>query len=206
MNRRYDCAVFYWTEPDFATVRKVLSRASELRFNYREVGGTQASAGPPAGYVYDDYGCDLGRGAAAFQIARSAIERFAMYPAPWTRVVTARGVVPDGVFVSLIEHLGFWSVNPCRILEVVDEQHDGTARCGFAFGTLWGHAERGEERFEVRWDRSTDHVDYRVVAFSRPAHVLARLGFPIARAYQRRFQRETCQTMRRLVDAQEGPP
>jgi uncharacterized protein (UPF0548 family) len=194
--------VFYLAQPSEAIVLGELARARELHFNYGELGSTREGQPAPPGYVADRYGSELGSGEHVFELARSAIETFRMYPEPWTRVLSRAGVALDAEFVTQIHHLGFWSLNPCRILDVVDRREDDSACFGFAFGTLFGHAERGEERFEVRWERKSDAVGYRVTAFSRPAHLLAKVGFPIARAYQRRFQRESCEAMRRIARSQ----
>lgn len=55
--------------------------------------------------------------------------------------------------------------------------------CGFAYGTLPGHPERGEERFEVRIAPSGE-VTFRIVAFSAPARWFTHLGGPVARLVQ----------------------
>jgi uncharacterized protein (UPF0548 family) len=99
------------------------------------------------------------------------------------------------VFVAQIAHFGFHSLNGCRVIAVVDDQAP-IRRYGFAFGTLPSHEERGEERFVVSFDPATNQVRYDVRAFSRPRGRLARIGAPIARALQARFQRETCEAMR----------
>ena len=72
-------------------------------------------------------------------------------------------------------------------------------RYGFAFGTLPGHMEQGEERFTVEWNHEDDSVHYDVLAFSRPNHPLAWLGFPLARALQRRFARDSKGAMTRAT-------
>ena len=68
---------------------------------------------------------------------------------------------------------------PCRVVEVIDEP----TRCGFAYGTLPGHPEQGEERFviELLPDAS---LTLTISAFSNPATWLTRLGGPAARAFQ----------------------
>ena len=71
---------------------------------------------------------------------------------------------------------------PCRVVHVIDEP-DAT---GFAYGTLPGHPESGEERFEVR-RRSDGGAAITVAAFSRPATLLARAGGPLTRAVQARM-------------------
>jgi uncharacterized protein (UPF0548 family) len=55
-------------------------------------------------------------------------------------------------------------------------------RHGFAYGTLPGHAESGEEWFLVEWDRTDGGVCYDILAFSRPQQILARLGYPWVRS------------------------
>ncbi len=90
------------------------------------------------------------------------------------------------VVAVLARVLGFWWLNACRIVSVVDE--DGPGACfGFAYGTLPGHVEAGEERFLVEWDPSDDSVWYDLSSFSRPNGLLSRLGEPYARRQQQAF-------------------
>ena len=70
-------------------------------------------------------------------------------------------------------------LTPCRVVEVTAEPD----RAGFAYGTLPGHQERGEERFEVV--RRDDDVALEITAFSRHAAWYARLGAPWRRACRR---------------------
>lgn len=68
---------------------------------------------------------------------------------------------------------------PARVVYVVDEP----GRRGFAYGTLPGHPERGEEAFIV--ERMPDGSVWLVIrAFSRPAGPLIWLGYPVARLLQ----------------------
>ncbi len=68
---------------------------------------------------------------------------------------------------------------PCRVVYVISEP----VRAGFAYGTLPGHPEAGEELFTVR--RETDRtVTFTVAAFSNPATVLTRAAGPVARLLQ----------------------
>ncbi len=69
---------------------------------------------------------------------------------------------------------------PCRVVYVVDEP----LRQGFAYGTLLGHPECGEESFVIEMDPDTGAVTARIIAFSRPVHWLVRLGGPLGRAAQ----------------------
>ncbi|MBA3389133.1 MAG: DUF1990 domain-containing protein [Actinomycetota bacterium] len=68
-------------------------------------------------------------------------------------------------------------------------------RFGFAYGTLPGHSEKGEELFSIEWDREEGSVHYAVFAFSRPNHPLAWLGYPFTRMLQKRFIRDSQRAM-----------
>lgn len=80
----------------------------------------------------------------------------------------------------------------CRIVDVDDR----TDRYRFTYGTLPTHPEQGEESFTVT--RASDgHVDFEIVAASRPRHLLARLMPPVARRLQAR-------AVARYLDAMEA--
>ncbi len=76
----------------------------------------------------------------------------------------------------------FWPMRfrfPARVVYVVDEPN----RRGFAYGTLPGHAEKGEEAFIV--DRTDDgSVFLTIRAISRPAHAGWWLVAPVLRLVQ----------------------
>ena len=61
--------------------------------------------------------------------------------------------------------------------------HRGTHR-GFAYGTLPGHPESGEERFVVEL-MPNDDVMLHITAFSKQARLYARLAGPLSRLIQR---------------------
>ncbi|MGN6502732.1 MAG: DUF1990 family protein [Pseudolysinimonas sp.] len=73
---------------------------------------------------------------------------------------------------------------PARVVYVIDEP----LRKGFAYGTLPGHPERGEEAFVVEY-RDDDSVWLTIRAFSRPANALFWLGYPVLRLLQEFFTR-----------------
>lgn len=68
---------------------------------------------------------------------------------------------------------------PCRVVYLVDEPH----RRGFAYGTLPGHPESGEESF-VLTDLPEGPV-LEITAFSTPATALSRVAGPVGQAVQR---------------------
>lgn len=82
----------------------------------------------------------------------------------------------------LILGLGIGSLRlqaPCRVVYVVDEPR----RRGFAYGTLAGHPESGEEAFMVE-HHADDTVSFTVTAFSKPATRLAKLAGPLGTTVQ----------------------
>lgn len=76
--------------------------------------------------------------------------------------------------------LRFWA--PCRVLYTVDEPR----RRGFAYGTLDGHPERGEELFCVEHGAQGEVV-LSITAFSTPALWWSRLAAPLSRSVQHRI-------------------
>ena len=71
---------------------------------------------------------------------------------------------------------------PCRVVYITDEPD----RQGFAYGTLPGHPESGEEAFVIQ-RADDDTVSFRITAFSTPASDLATLAGPLGRLAQRRM-------------------
>jgi uncharacterized protein (UPF0548 family) len=51
----------------------------------------------------------------------------------------------------------------------------------------------------IEWNREDNNVWYDILAFSRPNHLLARLGYPVVRRMQKRFGRESAAAMQRAV-------
>jgi uncharacterized protein (UPF0548 family) len=132
----------------------------------------------------------VGQGAEDFFKARAALRSWKMFP-KWVQVLPPDALQEPGVlFASVMQILGLVWINPCRILECIDEQSEMCRRAGFVFGTLPSHAESGEERFlvELLPDGS---VWYELMSFSQPRHWMAWVGFPLARWWQLKFVRDS---------------
>ncbi|PYV99537.1 MAG: DUF1990 domain-containing protein [Acidobacteria bacterium] len=155
----------------------------------------------PRGYNVDRNRILLGRGENTWRAAVKAIRTWQMFNMPWIRLYSPSAPIQVGTGVAiLVQHFGFYSLNAARIVYVVDE--NGTvARYGFAYGTLAEHAESGEERFTVEWNRSQDEVWYDILAFSRPQKMLARVGYPLSRMLQKRFTEGSKAAMLRAASA-----
>jgi uncharacterized protein (UPF0548 family) len=178
-------ALFHLRAPSADEIREFISEQQLSIFSYSEVG---ASAGDlPNRYNVDRNRILLGSGEFTWRRAVEAIRGWQMFNMPWIRLHSPTTPIQVGMDVAiLVQHLGFFSLNASRIVYVVDE-NGPIARYGFAYGTLAEHAESGEERFTVEWNRSEDQVWYAILAFSRPNNTLAKLGYPLSRILQRRF-------------------
>lgn len=102
-------------------------------------------------------------------------------------VYTADGtplIAPGDTAMLGIPFLGIRVHAPARVVYVVDEP----ARRGFAYGTLPGHPEDGEEAFVV--ERADDGGVWIVIrAFSRPARWYWWAVYPVLRATQEFYTR-----------------
>lgn len=195
---------FSLQKPGPDILRQFLAEQSELDFSYPDVGATAGT--PPAGYVVDRTRIELGVGESDFDAAKAALRRWQQFQLGWVDAWSPDTPLEVSQTVAIVGWaVGFWWVNCCRIAYTVDESGD-TTKFGFAYGTLPGHVESGEERFLIEWDRATDQVSYDILAFSRPNHILTRLGYPIVRRKQKRFGRDSAAAMFKAVNADSSMP
>ena len=143
---------------------------------YDEVGATAGAL--PAGYHHVQKSAVIGHGRRRFDDAAAAVMRWGMLRGAGVRVNPSSEVAAVGSEVIV----GIGPVRaPCRVVYVVDEAN----RRGFAYGTLPGHAESGEEYFGVRYDPARDEVYAEVRAFSRHGTWWSRLAAPMTSLTQR---------------------
>jgi uncharacterized protein (UPF0548 family) len=150
-----------------------------------------ATGQPPAGYKSFERSTTLTR--KDFDAAATDLLSWRMHDRAGLRVSASELTLRKDTVVLMRLGLGPMSLRiPCRVVQVFDEPR----MRGFAYGTLPGHPESGEERFvlEARDDGS---IQFTVSAFSRPATRIARLGGPISSAAQYRM---TSRYLRALDD------
>lgn len=163
----------------------VTRMAADMAARLQDVPLTYAAAGLtggvlPPGYRHIRSSAVIGSGDAVFTAAATALLSWQAHLRAGLRVSASSAAVEPGSVVLLGVGAGPISVRvPCRVVYVTDEP----ARRGFAYGTLPGHPESGEEAFVI--DRRRDGtVTFTITAFSRPATLLARMAGPIGRAIQ----------------------
>lgn len=149
-----------------------------LALTYPEVG---ASRGPlPGGYRHLDRRRVVGHGERAFEALAHGLLTWALHRRAGLLVAADGPATAPGGDVAQALRVGPVALlAPCRVVYVTDEP----ARRGFAYGTLPGHPETGEEAFAAELgDRG--EVTLVLTSFSRPGTAASRLGAPVARAGQ----------------------
>lgn len=191
--------MFLVRRPDDATIRQFVLEQAALSFSYDEVGMTRGAA--PVGFAANHHRVELGRGPKVFEAACREVRRWTMFKLGWVRLCYDDAAIRPGTTVGiLVRRLGLWSLNACRIVEVIDASGP-TRQFGFRYGTLPEHAELGEERFLIEWDPADDRVSYDILAYSRPNHWITRAFRPITRRFQKQFARQSLEAMRMAVQA-----
>jgi uncharacterized protein (UPF0548 family) len=143
-----------------------------VALTYPEVGATFAGQ-LPSGYRHIQRTRVL---RSDFGVAADALFDWELHRRAGMRMITSPPP-PVEVGTRVRMRWGFVTA-PCEVVWVVDEP----SRRGFAYGTLPGHDESGEESFVL--ERDGARVVLTVTAFSRPASRRAKLVGPIGRRLQ----------------------
>lgn len=157
----------------------MLAGVAARAVTYSTIGMSRPGASV-SGFHLEDHRADL---AIDFATARERLARFATHALPYLFVYPhdARVVVQRDIVVCA--RVGaVWSINPCRVVLVEDTPD----RFAYAYGTLPGHVESGEEWFSV--EKLGGRVVAETRAYARMADLFARLATPIARRVQRRIK------------------
>jgi uncharacterized protein (UPF0548 family) len=160
-------------------------------FTYDAVGATREGHCPP------DFNplhvrSRIGEGVDVFERAANAVRTWEMHRAMGVGIQASAPEASPGVDVTVT--LGGVIKAPCRIVWTVDEPR----RKGWAYGTLPGHPECGEEAFIV--DRTGDGTVWlTITAFSRGAKWYARAGGAATRGLQHAYARRCGVVLRRLA-------
>jgi uncharacterized protein (UPF0548 family) len=183
--------MFLSHRPSPRVIEEFLASSQSLPLSYPEVGIARDS---PPGFKLDQTSRTIGHGPSAFDLAKEALSEWRHFHLGWVELFPRRSSIEPGTVVAvLVNHLGFWSINGCRVLYGLGDSSSNTF--GFAYGTLTNHAEMGEEIFEVSLTPESSEVVYTIRAVSKPRATLAWLGYPLARHLQARFRRDSIAAM-----------
>jgi uncharacterized protein (UPF0548 family) len=191
--------MFFLTRPTAQRIDRFRQTAEQDTFSYPEVGATLEGVFPDQ-YNVDQNRVRLGQGLSLFNQAYAALQAWKMFELGWVELLhPPEPVALDQTVLVLARTFGLYSLSASRIIAMIDRDDGQTWRRGFSYGTLIHHIERGEERFSVEYHREDDSVWYDILAFSIPQHPFARLGYPLSRAAQRRFARDSKSAMLRAI-------
>lgn len=185
--------MFLLQKPDRDRLQRIREKCRDLQPSYPEVGSTLGRL--PEGYQVDHHRVRLGESRGTFERAKAAFLGWRMFRLNWLEPCWPEHPIEAGTLVgTLAKIFGVWSVNVCRIVSVIEERGE-LEKFGFAYGTLPGHVECGEERFTIEWHHDDDTVWYDILAFSKPGLLITRLSYPIVRRLQKRFATDSMQAM-----------
>ncbi len=170
----------------------LLARCADDNLTYEPAGGSLTAVTHPG--LHRHHWETTLHAEDAFDRACDAIRSWEMHRGAGL-VVATDGPIAVGTNVAMNAPLPLGSVDvTCRIVAVIDERD----RCGFAYGTLSVHPERGEEAFVVR--RDDDSARLEVDAISAPAHPVARMVPVVADLLQYRAVRRYLAAIERIVN------
>lgn len=184
---------------DSTAMKRLVERLDAARLTYSDLGATLAG-GRPEGFNHDRYETGLGHGPESFRRAVAGLRAWEAHRLPGVRVFPEGQDIQIGATVVVTLGTPLLAVAaPCRIVRLIEEE----TRWGFAYGTLPGHPEQGEEAFVVSMspDRS---VRFEIVAFSRPGDALVRLLGPVGRSVQKVGTNGYLRALARFVDGAGG--
>lgn len=166
-----------------------LDDLTALRFSYDAVGSTRFDR-TPEGYHRMDLRTRLGEGDKLFRRAGEVVTTWQMHRAAGIRIYATD--TPAAIGTNCLGRLGPIPI-PCRVVWTADDD----SQHGFAYGTLPGHPESGEESFLVTHE--PDGVWFTLRAYSRPATWYTKLAGPAGRATQNYAAHRYTKALQHLV-------
>ncbi len=192
--------MFLIRRPTQRQIAEFLDQSRDLLLSYDPVGIARQT---PEGFNADLASEVIGHGRETFERAKNALAQWRHYEMGWVELFPRGAAIELETNVAvLVHHLGFWSLNGCRVVYGIGDVESET-NFGFAYGTLTNHAEMGEEIFEARLEPESEAVIYRIQAVSKPGAPMARIGYPIARYFQEQFRRDSIRALQRAIDGFE---
>lgn len=176
--------------------RSLLGRVKDKPLTYEAVGMSLGRVPAPDGFREYSASKVIGTGEEAYRNAGYALMHWNVHRGAALAVQPDFNVVRAGDPVAVAAKAApFMSVaGACRVTEVI-----ATGRStGFAYGTLPGHPECGEESFIIT-HRDDDQVEFAIRAFSRPGVWYVRLSGPIGRSIQSRVGRRLLESATRYA-------
>jgi uncharacterized protein (UPF0548 family) len=129
--------MFLRARPSPPKVEDFLAQSRQLPLSYQPVGIAGLAQSE---FRIDEARCTLGHGARVFTSAKAALLSWRQFDLGWVDLFPRGAAIETGTVVAvMVNHLGFWSLNGCRIVYTIGDRESAT-QFGFAYGTLTNHA------------------------------------------------------------------
>ena len=152
-------------------------------------------------YRKDFVNTNLGSGQSTFSNAVQSMRAWHHFAMDWIHLFPENPAMePTTTLLVCANHRMFWSVNACKIIDVIDESSESTKRFGYSYGTLPQHVEQGEELFLLEWDLVSDRVTYSILAYSKPNHPLVAIFWPAAGLIQDYFRKQSLLALKNSLE------
>src|SRR5258708_35787560 len=136
--------MFLFHRPSQLELEEFIGRSRDLPLSYNPIGIAKES---PSGFKVDEASGVIGRGQQDFARAKLALAGWRHFDFGWVELFPrAAPVEPGNVVAVLVHHLGFWSLNGCRVVYTLGDRRTSLT-FGFAYGLLTNHAELWEYIF-----------------------------------------------------------
>ncbi|GBF98634.1 hypothetical protein Rsub_10823 [Raphidocelis subcapitata] len=188
-------------------------------FNYGCPGASQRAPPLPESvdregwWAVDHQRIKIGYGRKTYAATKDLLSSWGQFQLPWAAVAADTPLEAGGPVCVAANVFGLWTAVPLQLLYKQEGNwREGAAAGGgrggkrrhgrafsYACGCLSTHYLAGEERFKVEWDKTDDSVWYDILTYSRPAHPLAFLGYPVVRALQGRFRSDSARSVARAA-------
>lgn len=179
---------------DSGAMIRLVEEMRHTKPTYDDLGATLVGK-RPEGFHHHRYDVTLGTGVDVFDRAVAGLKNWEAHRIAGVRVFPDGQEISKGATVIVTVGTPLMALAaPCRIVGVIDGQN----RWGFAYGTLPGHPEQGEEAFVVSI-APDETVRFEVEAFSRPGDILVRLAGPVGRGFQQGGTRNYLSALKRFV-------
>src|SRR5258708_4646786 len=138
--------MFLTRRPSQHEIETFIARSRDLPLSYEPIGIAKES---PRGFKVDEASGVIGRGERAFAQAKLALADWRHFDFGWVELFPRGAAIePGSVVAVLVHHLGFWSLNGCRVVYTLGDRRTSLS-FGFPYGPLMNPPYFGEKIFEV---------------------------------------------------------
>src|SRR6266576_1375910 len=115
--------MFLIRRPNSLAIERFISNSAGLPLSYDRVG---IAGENPTDFKLDEAGAVIGQGEEAFRRARSALMKWRQFELGCVELFhRAAAIEKDTNVAVLVRHVGFWSLNGCRVVYHLGDREAG---------------------------------------------------------------------------------